>query len=211
MWRIYPLVLLLLALDARIAAQGNAGIRGVDFKNRTFPFTAGAFADLPRRIRVSKGLYHSSQQDPGLTYTSYFKVAEVVYGDLNGDGQDDAAVVAIYGGASSDNYKASVYLYTVQGSRPKLLAILNEKTIAREYERNSRDGESSLFEAVAGGTTIKHGRLTVKHFAGGAHCCPQDVFTLRYVLKEGRLALVSKSLRKNREAEERIPHGAEDR
>jgi len=210
MWRIYPLIPLLLALSARIAVQDNAGIRGVDFKNRTFPFTADTYADIPRRIRVSKGLYHSPHQEPGLTYT-YFKVAEVVYGDLNGDGQDAAAVVAIYGGASSDNYKASVYLYTVQGSRPKLLAILNEKTIAREYERNSRYGESSLFEAVAGGTTIKHGRLTVKHFAGGAHCCPQDVFTLRYVLKEGRLALVSKSLRKKREAEERIPHGWEDR
>jgi len=182
----------------------------VDFRNHTFPFTAHNFADLPRRIHVREGLFHSPHHEPSLTYT-YFKVAEVIYGDLNGDGQDDAAVVAIYGGASSDTYKTSVYMYTIEGRRPKPLAVLNEKAIAKEYERHSHGGSSQLFEAVAGGTTIKRGRLTVRHFAGGAHCCPQNVFTLRYVLKEGRLALVSKSLRKKREAEERIPHGAEYR
>jgi hypothetical protein len=175
-----------------------------------FPFMAHTFADLPRRIHVREGLYHSTHQEPSLTYT-YFKVAEVVYGDLNGDGQDDAAVVAIYGGGASDTYETSVYLYTMQERRPKLLAILNEKAISKEYGQFSHVDKSSLFEAVAGGTTIKHGRLTVKHFASGAHCCPQSVFTLRYVLKEERLALVSKSLRKKREAEERIPHGGEDR
>jgi hypothetical protein len=88
---------------------------------------------------------------------------------------------------------------------------LNQKDIGKEYERLSHEGKSSLFEAVAGGTTIKRGRLTVKHFAGGAHCCPPNVFTLRLKLKVGKLATANKSLRKKREAEERIPHGAENR
>jgi len=210
MWRIYPLIPWLLALSAHVAAQGETGIREVNFENRTFPFTADTIAALPRSIHVREGRYHSPHREPSLTYT-YFKVAEVVYGDLNGDDRDDAAVVAIYGGASSDAYKTSVYLYTMNGRRPRLLAILNEKSIAREYERNSRNGESSFFEAVAGGTTIEQRRLTVRHFAGGSHCCPRNVFTLRYMLNEGRLALVGKSLRRKEEAEERIPHSAEDR
>jgi len=125
--RIYSLILLLPALSVCVFAQSKAGIREVDFKNRTFPFTADTFADLPRRIRVRDGLYHSPHQEPGMTYT-YFK-----------------------------------------------------------------------------------DRLTVNHFAGGAHCCPPNVFTLQFKLKTGKLAPVNKSLRKKREAEERIPHGAEDR
>src|SRR5262249_39258893 len=80
MWRIYLPIPLPLVLSVCVFAQGKAGIREVDFKNRTFPFTADTFADLPRRIRVRKGLYHSPHQEPSLTYT-YFKVAEVVYGD----------------------------------------------------------------------------------------------------------------------------------
>src|SRR5262245_20582155 len=113
MRRSYLSMLLLIALSAPIAAQGKAGTREVDFKNWTFPFTPSsedASADLPRRIHVRKGLYHSPHQEPSLTY-AYFKVAEVVFGDLNGDGQDTTAVVAIYGGAASDTYKTSVYLY----------------------------------------------------------------------------------------------------
>jgi hypothetical protein len=210
MWRIYPLISLLLALSAHVSAQSETGIREVNFENRTFPFTADTIAALPRSIHVSEGRYRSPHREPSLTY-AYFKVAEVVYGDLNGDDRDEAAVVAIYGGASSDTYKTSVYLYSMNGRRPKLLAILNEKAIAREYGRTSRNGESSFFEAVAGGTTIEQRRLTVRHFAGSAHCCPRNVFTLRYRLNEGRLALVGKSLRRKEEAEERIPHSAEDR
>ena len=145
-----------------------------------------------------------------MTYT-YFKVAEIVFGDLTGDGRDEAAVVAIYGGATSDSYETSVYLYTMKGLRPELLAVLNQRDIGKEYERLSHDNKSYLFEAVAGGTTIKRGQLTVKHLAGGGHCCPPNVFTLRLKLKAGKLATANKSLRKKREAEERIPHGAGDR
>jgi hypothetical protein len=210
MLRINSLILLLPALSVCVFAQSRAGIREVDFKNLTFPFTADTFADLPRRIRVRNGLYHSPHQEPGLTYT-YFKVAEVVFGDLTGDGRDEAAVVAIYGGATSDTYEASVYLYVMEGRRPKLLAVLNQKDIGDVYERLSQGEKSSLFEAVAGGTTIEQRRLTVNHFAGGAHCCPPNVFTLRFKLRGGKLAPVNKSLRKKCEAEERIPHGAEYR
>ncbi|HKQ73129.1 MAG TPA: hypothetical protein VJ810_05335 [Blastocatellia bacterium] len=208
--RIYGLIPLLIVLSVNVAAQGKAGIRKVDFRNNIFPFGAGAFADLPRRIHVRNGRYHSPHQEPSLTY-SYFKVAEVVFGDLNGDNQDDAAVIAIYGGASSDTYGTSVYLYAMNGRRPKLVDVLNQKAVSREYERRYDGGRSQLFESVADGTTIKRGLLTVKQLAGGGHCCPLNVFTLRYRLKEGRLALVSESLRRRRETEERIPHSVEDR
>jgi hypothetical protein len=202
--------MLLLALSIHADARGGTGMRKVDFKNRVFPFTARTFLDLPRRVRVRKGLYHSSHREPGVSY-SYFKVAEVVYGDLNGDGSDEAAVVAIYGGAASDLYRTSIYIYTMNGRRLKLLAILNQEFVAKEYERYSHDGRSYLFESVAGGTRIERGHLTVRHFAGGSHCCPPDVFTLRLKFKRGVPLVAGESLRRRTEAEERIPHSGDDR
>ena len=120
-------------------------------------------------------------------------------------------MVAIYGGAAADFYETSVYLYTMKGHRPKLIAVLNQASISKEYERLSHDARSYLFEATAGGTTIEDGRLRVKHLAGGAHCCPPNIFTLQYRLMNNRLTVANKSLRKKDELEERIPHSAEDR
>jgi hypothetical protein len=210
MRRIHLFILLLFAMSVNISAHGKAEIREVNFYNRTFPFTVRAYQGLPRRIRVLKGVYHSPHQESSLTY-SYFKVVEVAFGDLNGDDQDEAAVVAIYGGASSDFYETSIYLYTMEGHRPKLLAILNQESIGKEYEHFSHDGRSYLFEATAGGTRIEHERLTVKHLAGGAHCCAPNVFSLRYRLKNNRLVIANESLRKKYEREGRILHSAEDR
>jgi hypothetical protein len=204
------LLTLLLALSGYVSAHGITGIRDVDFRNQTFPFTAHTFADLPRRVPVRNGLYHSPHQEPSLSYT-YFKVAEVVFGDLTGNGRDEAAVLVIYGGASSDYYETSVYLYTMKGRRPRLIAVLNQASIGKEYERLTHDGSAYLFEAVAAGTNIVHARLIVRHFAGEAHCCPPNVFTVRYRLNKGSLLVESKSLRRRREREERLPHGWEDR
>src|SRR5258708_7286977 len=134
MRRMCLLLALLLALCGPVRGHSIIGIRAVDFRNRTFPFTAHAFADLPQRIRVRNGLYYSSHQRPSLRY-AYFKVAEIVFGNLTGNGRDEAAVVAIYGGASSDSYETSVYLYTMKGRRPMLIAVLNEASIGKEYER----------------------------------------------------------------------------
>ena len=116
-----------------------------------------------------------------------------------------------YGAASSDYYETCVYLYTIKGNGPRLIAILNHAPMADEYARFSHDDRSYLFEAVAGGTKISHEQLTVRHFASGAHCCPPNVFTLLYRLRHGRLMLVGRSLRRRSETEERIPHSAEDR
>jgi hypothetical protein len=208
--RTIHLLILLLFMSVSITAHGKTEIRDVDFNDHTFPFTIRAYQELPRRIRVLKGVYHSPHQESSLNY-SYFKVAEVIFGDLSGDGQDEAAVVAIYGGAASDFYETSVYLYTMEGNRPKLIAILNQESIGKEYEHFSHDGRSYLFEATAGGTRIEHQRLTVKHLASGAHCCPPNVFTVRYRLKKNRLVIANESLRKKDQREERILHSAEDR
>ena len=93
----------------------------------------------------------------------------------------------------------SVWKSAAQNLQSKNVANLSAHTAAACSERmRIRTGQ--------GGNPF-----TVKHFAGGAHCCPLNVFSLRYRLTEGRLVAVRQSLRKKGEAEERIPHGWEDR
>src|SRR5262249_4443342 len=151
------------------------------------------------------GLYHSPHQEPSLSYT-YFKVAEIVFGNLTGNGGDEAAVVAIYGGGSSDSFQTRVFLYTMKSRRPRLIAVLGKTSIDKEYERYTHHGGAYLFEAVGGGTNIVHGRLIVSHFAGDAHCCPSNVSTVRYRLNNDRLIVETRSLRRRRQREERLRH-----
>lgn len=201
---------ILISLSIFTTAHGKPTIRSIDFRNHTYPFTAPTppFADLPKRIRVRRGLYHSPHVEPSLSY-AYFKVAQVIYGDLTGGGQDGAAVVTIYGGASGDYCLTSIYLYTLRSNRPKLLAILNEDRVAKEYQRFAHTNQ--LFEAIAGGTKIRKGVLITEHLAGGAHCCPAMVFTLKCRMRGGRLIVVNRSLRRRTERDESIPHSADDR
>ncbi len=51
-------------------------------------------------MRVSKGRYGDRSEPTSLSFL-YFEVADIVFGDLTGDGKDEAAVVAIYGSNSS--------------------------------------------------------------------------------------------------------------
>jgi hypothetical protein len=210
MQQFHPGLLLLFAVTASTTCYGVPRIREVDFNNHTFPFASHKYNQLPRSVKVVKGLYHSPHYEPSLSYT-YFKVAEVIYGDLNSDAREDAAVVTIYGGASSDYYETRVYLYGMDGRRPKLMGTLSQESCAREYEHFGKESGSSLFEALAGGTRIERGGLTVKYFAGVAHCCPSTIVTLQYRLANNQLAIVSKSLRKFDQRDVRIQHSAEDR
>ena len=137
-------------------------------------------------------------------------MAEIVIGNLTGNGRNEAAVVATYRGASSDYYETSVYLYTMRGHRLKLIAILNEESIRRQYERFTHDDNSTLFEAVAGGTKIAHRRLVVRHVVGDAHCCPGNVVTIRYRLKNRKLIADRMLLGKRRKRDERLPLSCDD-
>ena len=211
MRRAWLLFTLVLTNCGYVIAHNVRGIRDVDFKNQTFPFTAHThIPDLPRRVRVRNGVYHSPHQEPSMTYT-YFKVAEIVVGSLTGDGREEAAVVAIYGGATSDYYETSVYVYTIRGHRARLIAVLNETSVRRQYERFPHGPRSFLFEAVAGATRIAHERLIVRHFAGGAHCCPPNVFTVQYRLNNRKLLVESRSLGRKRASDDRLRHSWEDR
>ena len=68
------------------AALGQGDIRGVDFRDYTYQTGVGG-----EKIKVVDGKYERDSEDDRL----YFEVRDVVFGDITGDGKDEAAVTTL--------------------------------------------------------------------------------------------------------------------
>jgi hypothetical protein len=201
--------ILALALMSVSANARPSKIEDVDFSNFSYPFKPptgrDSFGKLGRVVRVRRGIAYADKVGQNASYL-YFKVTGVLYGDLTGDGRDDAAVVVIYGSNSGDFFVTDTYVYTMRRGRPALLGVLRQDQIAEDYERYTHDNRSYLFEAVAGGREIRGRKLKVTHFAGGGggHCCPALILTLRYKFRGNRFILADWSSRKVTEKDDKI-------
>ncbi len=149
-------------------------IREVDF----FNFTYNAFC-----------LGEEGQQSPvavrnGETFPEgggHFLVRSVTYGDLDGDGRDEAVVFIICNGGGTGNFSEG-YVYSMRGGRPSIIA-----TIA---------GGDRAHEGIAS-ISIRETLLNVGRFGtdtGGA-CCPEYIETRVYPLAESRLIETGRATR----------------
>ncbi|HEV2880433.1 MAG TPA: hypothetical protein VGX24_03935 [Pyrinomonadaceae bacterium] len=190
-------IIFLVALAALPAvAKSGDRIQEVDFRNFSYPFEDEVFGKpLGRIIKVRGGKYDEPHVSTNVQYR-YFRIAEVLYGDVTGDGQAEAAVVAIFGSASGTFYKTDIYVYTLRGRRAKLLAVLKEDQVKADYRKYFSGEGQQIFEATEGGRKIRDGRLIVRHMADGGHCCPEKIVTLTYRLSGKRMALAESPLRR---------------
>ena len=204
--RLCFLALFLLILYAEsISAQTK--VQSIDFRNFSYPFEAPSdrepYKKLGSIVSVRNGTAYAGKSRDSLSFL-YFKVAEVLYGDLTGDGQDEAAVVAIHGSGSGNFYLTNVYFYTLRMGKPVLLATLTEDRVSRDYrERYSGDGQV-VFEAIENGRGIKDEEFYTRHLADGAHCCPESVATLKYKLDGNGVELIGIEKRRSLEGDEKM-------
>lgn len=105
----------MLALAFVMLAQ--AGIRQVDFQNFSY---ATCFTADDQTIRVTKGEYE--KRTSGLP-PEFFRVEGVDYGDLDGDGADEALVEVLCSGGGTGRFSDGLIFKMVAG-RPKLIATL---------------------------------------------------------------------------------------
>jgi hypothetical protein len=183
----------------------QSGIHKIDFLNFDYPFKShrGPFAKFSNTINVREGKAYSGKEGNSLSYL-YFKVVEIVYGDLTRDGLEEAAVVAIYGTGSGNFYLTNIYFYSLHNDKPVLIAMLTEEDVSRDYTQQYRSEGSSIMESIGGGRKIKDGIFITKHFADGAHCCPTSIAALQYRLSGSRMELMRIQKRKLRANYERI-------
>lgn len=170
-----------MALAAAVFAQ-KGGIGKVDFNNFTYqPYCAGEKA---AKVTVKDGEFSKETQQDGYTDRFYFKVFSVTYGDLTGDGRDEAIVLTVCNTGGTGNFSEG-FIYTLKFGKPSLLARIEGGDRAHDGLRSAvvEDGLLLLVERNDAGE------------AGGA-CCPEFVVTTKYRLYDRKLAMSGVPLRR---------------
>ncbi len=167
-----------------LIARPATTIRQIDFDNFRYPWTAPA-ADVPStwswltaapdsHIETVNGLYRPNSADPDNEplRSPAVSVDAVSYGDLDGDGTEEAVVALNYttGGTANWDY---VYVYKLDGSKVSLLARLQSGSRA----------DGGLVRAF-----VRHG-LLVMDFADAdkraGDCCSEGYIRVEYRWRDG--------------------------
>ena len=187
------LVLVILGLAATVAALTNGGqappaasaapggnpIRKVDFADVAQPGSAcaqGLSIAPPKHIAVSSGA--SGLLDLG-RLTRLKVASNVAYGDLNGDGHDEAVVHATctFGANGSED---SVQVWSMTGDAPKLVA-----TVPQPAAKVTGPLPAAVKKVGVSGTRVVV--TWTSYAADDPNCCPSRQTVMHYRLTDGDL------------------------
>lgn len=173
-------LLFLLTASAVVTYAQCPSVRQIDFKNRTYPLRESGFTKGNKRLHVNNGHYDEHDNPEATLAFLYFEIKDVVYGDLTGDGREEAAVVTNYGSNSGNFYLTDTYIFGCSAGKVKLIGILKESRI-------ENDSGLLMHESVKRPVRIRNGILYVTHRTGGSHPSPDFVTTFRYKIVHGKL------------------------
>lgn len=154
--------------------KAAGGIRSVDFRNRSYPFNLGGDEET---VKLRNG--EAKREDGGEIYS--VKKNDVVYGDVNGDGVEDAVVrIRLWTGASLRDFEIQAYEF--KDGEARLLARLNMTQAAGDYKNSvCCTGE---------GLQIKNGHVIFEVLTDGKIILSAEkITTFDYVLRGGKFIL----------------------
>jgi hypothetical protein len=142
------------------------GIHSVDFRNLEYRPDC-----LKETIRVSNGEWKEVKGDE----ENYFKILSVAYGDLKGDGQDQAVVCGACGGVANFEI-GDIIIFSMSPKGPMPLAELSPADWGKGEEDNG-----GMFQISD--VHIKSHELQLSFYAGGSHASPAwtDTATFQWV------------------------------
>ena len=147
----------------------------MDFKNN-FTYTPYC-TETPLRVR--KGEYTRDKGDDKV----FFTVQNITYGDLTGDGIEEAVVQTVCNTGGTGQF-SHAFIYTLRGGKPAMLTQIE-----------GGDRASGGIHALA----VKNGLLVAEFYAvsdEGGSCCPEFIDTDTYRYKGGKLVKVGKTVRR---------------
>lgn len=177
-------------------AQSGRGIRSVDFRNFTHPRTS--FGGATEATRVRHGKY-----DNGKSGTDWegFSVGPILYGDLTGDGQEEAVIFATsewVGANPANSIGYGFYIYTLRDGGPKLLMMPDGLDYWKDYSpyENANDECDGWVWGVKA-TNIDRAILSIELSVGGRHCVDKGYkVTMKYRLVGTRLVQVGRPIKR---------------
>lgn len=191
MWYVkFNFVLLCVLLFATVAAYPKCrNVRDADFKNWVYPLKSDDLTeDKMKWLRVSNGLYEDQTVPMRLSYL-YLRIVDIAFGDLTGDGKEEAAVTAIYGSKSSTFHLTDTYIFGCVARKIKLIGILKQ-------ERIEIDSGMDLQESITNPLSIRNGVLFITHGTEGVRPSPEFTTTFRYKITRSRLVPYKQPLRR---------------
>ena len=182
-------LLFVIILTAASAAAAQSGSRRVDFKN--FTYRPECLGDTVKRVTVKNGEYLTEKHMDGWVDRMWFSVPDVEYGDVNGDGREDAIVLTVCNTGGTGNFSEG-FIYTLRGGKPAMLARIPGGDRAYGGLRRAR---------------VENKLLVVDSNDAGTHggaCCPEVIVTTRYKVTNGRLVKFGKEERRDIYPSERV-------
>lgn len=188
-WIKYCLFLLwLLTAAAAVAYPKCRDIQNVNFKNRLYPLNESGFTENTQWLRVFNGRYEDRSVPTSVSFL-YFEIADIVFGDLTGDGKDEAVVAAIYGSNSGSFFLTDTYVFGCVGGKVKLIDILKQSRIEKE-------SKMLVHESLKKSVKISNGILSLAYGTEGARSSPEFTTTFRYKLSKGNLVVYQRPIRR---------------
>ena len=151
--------------------SGGGSISDVDFRN----FEYHPQCMERRAAKVSNGEWKNQKEDE----FEFFSVGKVIYGDLKGDGQEEAVVLGACGGGMNFQI-GDLLVFSMSPAGPKLLAELSPNDWGQGQEDNGGDFAVSAIQ-------INKQQLAVSFSAGGAHGSPEWTVTATFGWRANRL------------------------
>ena len=177
---------LLVFVTVTVDATQITNIHQIDFKNFAYPWDESTedvpltwrwttLSSPPLRLQAVNGIHHFYEKGQSQTERArapLFSVDSVTYGDLNGDGIEEAVVALNYstGGTANWDY---LYVYKLVHGHARLLG---------RMETGSR-GYGGLVKV-----SIQNGLLVVEFTDADRHvgdCCSEGYVRVRYRWREG--------------------------
>jgi len=99
-------------------------VRDIRFTRLVYPLPKG-WRPISQ-VRLNRPRYEQPHRKGDESFF-YFEIGDIAYGDVNGDGIEDAAVVAFYGSNSGTFHVTDVYVFDCVQNSVALLAVLREE------------------------------------------------------------------------------------
>jgi hypothetical protein len=169
-------------------------IRKIDFANYTYPSTLCSREygkqGIATSVRVQKGEFKHGN--------AYFTVEQdgILYGDVSGDGQEDAVVPATCGATGANFSRSEYYVYTIKNGRAALIAEITDRDLERDYRHYYPDTET-YWGTAASGVRVRDGKLEIDVLADGSHASPKYVATMAYRVSGPHPSVVAKPERRD--------------
>jgi hypothetical protein len=182
------LLVVTFAPNTLVAQEQKSCIRNIDFKNQEYilhdELTTG-----DERLLVKNGRYEKASEKVGFPPNLFFVVDKIVFGDLTGDGKDEAIVFAAYGSGAGNYMVSIIYVFGCENGRLELLASLKQEDVERV-------NHLMVYFPDDPSIRIKNNILYVTYLTDGSHHNPTNRITFGYRLKKSQLVLTGKIIKR---------------